>query len=114
MQKFIVRDFFIMSFLHIPLPVAVYVTTAANARESSYACYFDSHLETYLGDVYSIKWMENVDQVGLVCVCVCRCVCVCVCVCVCLCVLCVCAHACMCDCMLTVLYLTGRDTHRES
>ena len=42
----------------------VYVTTATNAKESSQACYYDNHLATYLGDVYSIKWMENVDQVG--------------------------------------------------
>ena len=41
----------------------VYATTAANPNESSYACYFDNKLETYLGDVYSVKWMENVDQV---------------------------------------------------
>ena len=37
----------------------VYVTTAANAKESSYACYYDSHRNAYLGDVYSVKWMHD-------------------------------------------------------
>ena len=50
----------------VSLPV--YVTTAANGDESSYACYFDNKLGTYLGDVYSIKWMENTDQVRVWCV----------------------------------------------
>ncbi|OUC42632.1 peptidase C13 family protein [Trichinella nativa] len=40
----------------------IYATTAANARESSYACYFSEELETYLGDCYSVNWMENSDQ----------------------------------------------------
>lgn len=42
----------------------VYATTAANPNESSYACYYDSNLETYLGDCYSVNWMENVDSVS--------------------------------------------------
>jgi len=46
--------------------VSVWVTTAANAKESSYACYYDSRRQTYLGDVYSVKWMEDSDKV---CVC---------------------------------------------
>ncbi|XP_035222382.1 legumain-like [Stegodyphus dumicola] len=40
----------------------VYATTAANGEESSYACYFDEKRQTYLGDVYSVKWMEDSDQ----------------------------------------------------
>ena len=48
----------------IILPCLVYATTAANPKESSWACYYDQALETYLGDVYSVKWMENVDEVG--------------------------------------------------
>lgn len=48
----------------IPNDINVYVTTAANSRESSYACYLDLHLGTYLGDCYSVNWMEDVDQVG--------------------------------------------------
>ena len=41
----------------------VFATTAANAEESSYACYLDEKRNTYLGDVYSVKWMEDSDQV---------------------------------------------------
>ena len=43
--------------------VLVYATTAANPDESSYACYYDKKRQTYLGDVYSVKWMENSDAV---------------------------------------------------
>lgn len=45
--------------------IKVFATTAANARESSYACYWDSERQTYLGDVYSIKWMEDSDKEDL-------------------------------------------------
>ncbi|CAI8025037.1 Legumain [Geodia barretti] len=44
--------------------INVYVTTASNPHESSYACYMDDSLETYLGDCYSVNWMEDVDNVG--------------------------------------------------
>jgi len=44
---------------------SVYATTAANAKESSYACYLDKHLDTYLGDLYSVNWMENSDVANL-------------------------------------------------
>ena len=47
----------------ITLLIAVFATTAANGRESSYACYWDSKRRTYLGDVYSVKWMEDSDKV---------------------------------------------------
>ena len=36
-------------------------TTASNAEESSYACYYDPKRQTYLGDVYSVVWMEDSD-----------------------------------------------------
>jgi hypothetical protein len=41
--------------------INVYATTASNAEESSYACYFDAKRNTYLGDVYSVVWMEDSD-----------------------------------------------------
>ncbi|CAF1101684.1 unnamed protein product, partial [Adineta steineri] len=41
--------------------INVYGTTAANAEESSYACYHDFERGTYLGDVYSVVWMEDSD-----------------------------------------------------
>jgi legumain len=42
--------------------INVFATTAANGKESSYACYWDKKRETYLGDVYSVKWMEDSDK----------------------------------------------------
>lgn len=39
--------------------------TAANSTQSSYACYFDKTLETYLGDVFSVNWMQNSDKSNL-------------------------------------------------
>lgn len=45
----------------LPDNINIYATTASNARESSYACYFDQKRGTYLGDVYSVVWMEDSD-----------------------------------------------------
>ncbi|XP_064622225.1 legumain-like [Lineus longissimus] len=45
--------------------INVFATTAANGKESSYACYFDKKRKTYLGDVYSVKWMEDSDVENL-------------------------------------------------
>lgn len=42
--------------------INIYATTASNAEESSYACYLDEKLQTYLGDCYSVAWMENSDE----------------------------------------------------
>jgi len=49
----------------LPTNTKVYGTTAANAHESSYACYWDAKREAYLGDVYSVKWMEDSDRENL-------------------------------------------------
>jgi len=49
----------------LPKNINVYATTASNAEESSYACYFDDKRETYLGDVYSVNWMEDSDKENL-------------------------------------------------
>jgi len=46
----------------LPSNINVFATTAANPRESSYACYWDDQRETYLGDVYSVKWLEDSDS----------------------------------------------------
>ena len=46
----------------LPTNINVYATTASNAEESSYACYYDEKLATYLGDCYSVAWMENSDE----------------------------------------------------
>ena len=42
--------------------MTAYATTAANASEPSYACYWDDSVSAYLGDEYSTKWMEYVDE----------------------------------------------------
>uniref|UniRef100_A0A023GN93 legumain n=1 Tax=Amblyomma triste TaxID=251400 RepID=A0A023GN93_AMBTT len=49
----------------LPKNVNVYATTAANPDESSYACYWDEKRQTYLGDVYSVNWMEDSDREDL-------------------------------------------------
>lgn len=41
--------------------INVYATTATDALVSSYACYYDSARGTYLGDEYSVAWMEYAD-----------------------------------------------------
>eukprot|EP00475_Leptophrys_vorax_P003420 TRINITY_DN1201_c0_g1_i1.p1 TRINITY_DN1201_c0_g1~~TRINITY_DN1201_c0_g1_i1.p1 ORF type:complete len:430 (-),score=155.64 TRINITY_DN1201_c0_g1_i1:47-1336(-) len=37
----------------------IWAITAANPKESSYAFYYDSTIGTYLGDEFSIRWMED-------------------------------------------------------
>ncbi|XP_078090375.1 legumain isoform X2 [Mustelus asterias] len=51
--------------LDLPTDINVFATTAANENESSYACYYDQERDTYLGDVYSVVWMEDSDQEDL-------------------------------------------------
>ncbi|XP_077477278.1 legumain [Stigmatopora argus] len=49
----------------LPDDIDVFATTAANAHESSYACYYDEQRNTYLGDWYSVNWMEDSDAEDL-------------------------------------------------
>ncbi|CAL4062267.1 unnamed protein product [Meganyctiphanes norvegica] len=46
----------------LPKHIGVYAVTASNSSEPSWACYFDKHRKTMLGDVFSIKWMEDTDR----------------------------------------------------
>lgn len=46
----------------LPENINVFATTAANPSESSYACYYDTKRNTYLGDLYSVNWMEDSDK----------------------------------------------------
>lgn len=39
--------------------------TAADPNESSYACYFDDKRETYLGDLFSVNWMQESEKVSI-------------------------------------------------
>jgi len=43
----------------LPSNIKIYGTTAATPDESSYATYWDDKLQTYLGDEYSVNWMED-------------------------------------------------------
>nr|XP_008110340.1 PREDICTED: LOW QUALITY PROTEIN: legumain [Anolis carolinensis] len=49
----------------LPDDINGYATTAANSHESSYACYFDDYRQAYLGDWYSVNWMEDSDEEDL-------------------------------------------------
>ena len=46
--------------------LTVFATTAADPFHSSYACYFDRERRTYLGDVYSVNWMQDSDKVSYI------------------------------------------------
>merc|ERR1712003_430053 len=37
--------------------------TASNTDESSYACVKDEELDVYLGDCWSLNWMNNTEQI---------------------------------------------------
>jgi len=45
----------------LPANLNIYGLTASNAEESSYACYLDDTLNTYVGDCFSVAWMEDSD-----------------------------------------------------
>ncbi|TOF89117.1 hypothetical protein CGJ15_24685 [Vibrio parahaemolyticus] len=49
-------------FKDIPDDINVYGLSASNAVESSYACYLVDELHTFVGDVFSVKWMEDTDR----------------------------------------------------
>ena len=53
-------------FQNLPSDWNVFATTAANATTSSYACYWNNKRQTFLGDVYSVKWLEDSDNEDLV------------------------------------------------
>ncbi len=56
----------------MPSNASIYVTTAANAYESSWATYCPTFggagepgMSTCLGDLYSVAWMENSEAADL-------------------------------------------------
>jgi len=49
----------------LPDNLNIFVTTASNPQEHSYACYYDDDRGTYLGDVYSVMWMEDSEKEDL-------------------------------------------------
>lgn len=46
----------------LPKDINVFAVTASNAKESSWGCYFNKTMKTALGDVFSVKWMEDTDR----------------------------------------------------
>jgi len=40
----------------------VYAMTAANRFESSYSCYYDRRRRAYLGDEFSVRWMQDSES----------------------------------------------------
>lgn len=46
----------------LPENINIFATTASDYDESSYACYYDAKRGTYLGDWYSVNWMEDSDR----------------------------------------------------
>jgi len=49
----------------LPANIQIYATTASNAEESSYACYFDEKRNAYLGDLYSVNFLEDTEVADL-------------------------------------------------
>ncbi|KAH9371523.1 hypothetical protein HPB48_022687 [Haemaphysalis longicornis] len=49
----------------LPNNISAYAMTAAHAHELSYACYYDKFRSTWLGDRFSVYWMEDADQQDL-------------------------------------------------
>jgi len=49
----------------LPDDLNIFAVTAADPHESSYACYYDSTRQTYLGDVFSVMWMEDSEKENL-------------------------------------------------
>jgi len=49
----------------LPNNINIFATTASDYDESSYACYYDAKRRTYLGDWYSVNWMEDSDKENL-------------------------------------------------
>jgi legumain len=56
-------------FVNLPTDINIYATTAANGKESSWGTYCSGNesqvdgksINSCLGDLYSVNWMENVD-----------------------------------------------------
>lgn len=39
--------------------------TAADPNEYSWACYYDEERQAYLGDVFSVNWMQESENVSM-------------------------------------------------
>ena len=45
----------------LPDNIGVLAVTASNSTAPSFACFYDEKLDTFLGDVFSVSWMNNAD-----------------------------------------------------
>ena len=45
----------------LPQNIGVLAVTASNSTAPSFACFYDDKLKTFLGDVFSVSWMQNAD-----------------------------------------------------
>ncbi len=52
-------------FHDLPPDINVFATTSAKCYQPSFACYWDHVIFAYLGDVYSVKWLEDSDRENL-------------------------------------------------
>jgi len=52
-------------FVNLPKNTNIFATTAANPDQSSYACYYDNQRQTYLGDLYSVNWLQDSDAANM-------------------------------------------------
>ena len=48
-------------------PIWIQAVIMINKNEFifKYACYYDEKIKTFLGDVYSVKWLEDSDKENL-------------------------------------------------
>lgn len=49
----------------LPKDINILALSASNSSQSSYACYFDKKRKTYLGDVFSVMWLQDSDKENL-------------------------------------------------
>jgi legumain len=46
----------------LPNDLNIYTMTASTPFQSSYACYWSKERNTYIGDVFSVNWLENSEK----------------------------------------------------
>merc|ERR1711915_990272 len=46
----------------LPSNINILAVTASNSTAPSFACFYDEDLDTFLGDVFSVSWMEDSDS----------------------------------------------------
>jgi len=49
----------------LPENIKIYATTASNPTESSWACYWEATRKAYVGDTYSVNFLEDSDAADM-------------------------------------------------